>query len=40
LNEVDSRQNLLRELWNRHCLSPEQDISDTLAKTLSAMTKK
>ena len=40
LNEVDRRQHLLRDLWNRHGLSPEQDISDTLAKTLNAITKR
>jgi hypothetical protein len=40
LNEVDGRQKLLRELWDRHGLSPEQDILDTLVKNLSAMVKK
>ena len=33
--EMDSRQQRLRELWNRHGLFPEQGIADTLARILS-----
>ena len=37
--EADSHQYLLRELWNRHGLSPEQGIADTVGRILSAATR-
>jgi len=35
--EADERQSLLRVLWNRHGLSPEQDIAQILAQSLTAI---